>query len=225
MENNSLAFTQNRSAAPGDIITFGTYPQTVHGADKTPIKWRVLQNSGGELFVLSQYILDCKRYHHENVDITWRDSDLRRWLNEEFYHAAFNDAEMKFIKPTLCADNGDGSSDTEDKVFLLSVAEVKELTYKLDEDSLGVRRRAVGTELSRIQKNDGCRLYVYDKTIIADYILENDEALGCSWWWLRTQLGISSRAYFVGPRSSIRSYGRVNLACYGVRPAIKINLL
>ncbi|MFF2907903.1 DUF6273 domain-containing protein [Paenibacillus sp. NPDC057934] len=224
MKNNSLAFTPLRSAKPGEIITFGTYPQMLHDTDKTPIKWRVLQNSGRDLFVLSEYILDCKRYHDENVNITWHDSDLRRWLNEEFYHAAFNDAEMKFIEPTLCADNGDGSSDTEDKVFLLSVTEVKELTSKLDEVSLSAKRRAIGTELSKIKKNDGCRLYVYDKTVKADYIIENGEELGCSWWWLRTQLNISSRAFFVGPRSSVRSYGRVNLACYGVRPALKINL-
>jgi hypothetical protein len=224
LENDSLDCTPLRSVKPGDIITFGTYPQTAHSADKTPIKWRVLQNSGSELFVLSEYILDCKQYHLENVDITWRDSDLRRWLNDEFYHAAFNDSEMKFIKPTLCTDNGEGSSDTEDKIFLLSVAEVKELTYKLEENSLSAKRRAIGTELSRIKKSDGCRLYMYDKTVKADYIIENGEELGCSWWWLRTQLGISSRAFFVGPRSSIRSYGRVNLACYGVRPALKINL-
>jgi hypothetical protein len=43
---------------PGEIITFGIYPQTADGTDRTPIKWRVLQNSGRELFMLSEYILD-----------------------------------------------------------------------------------------------------------------------------------------------------------------------
>ena len=47
------------NAKPGEIISFGMYPQD--GADKTPIKWRVIHNSGKELFVLSEYILDCKR--------------------------------------------------------------------------------------------------------------------------------------------------------------------
>jgi hypothetical protein len=60
-------------AQPGAIITFGTYPQTSGGADRTPIRWRVLQTSGSDLFLLSEYILDCKRYHGSDVDITWRE--------------------------------------------------------------------------------------------------------------------------------------------------------
>ena len=70
-------------ARPGDIITFGMYPQTVDGADTTPIQWRVLQHTDGELWILSEYLLDCKRYHAEFVDAPWQDSDLRRWLNYE----------------------------------------------------------------------------------------------------------------------------------------------
>ncbi|WP_379147079.1 DUF6273 domain-containing protein [Paenibacillus sp. sgz500992] len=223
MEKDNVAFTLHLSAKPGEIFTFGTYPQTVGGEDRTPIKWRVLQNSGSELFILSEYILDCRRYHGEYADITWRDSDLRRWLNDEFYNAAFNGSEKRFIKTTHCADNGEGSADTEDKVFLPSVLEVKELTYKLDEVSLSVKRRAIATEFARIKKNDGCHLYVYNKKVKNDYITEEGEESGCSWWWLRTQHGSSSRAFFIGPRSSIRSYGRVNLACYGVRPALVIH--
>lgn len=65
---------------------------------------------------------------------------------------------------------------------------------------------------------------MYDGKVRDNYIIENGEEFGCSWWWLITQLGSSSRAVFIGPRSSIRSYGRVNLARYGVRPALKINL-
>ncbi|MEG6586292.1 DUF6273 domain-containing protein [Dendrosporobacter sp. 1207_IL3150] len=212
-----------QNAKSGEIITFGAYPQNADGADLTPIKWRVLQNSGSELFLLSEYILDSKRYHSDFEDIIWRDSDLRKWLNDEFFNAAFNDSEKKFIKITHCTDNG--SVDTQDKVFLLSVSEVKELTTKVSGDSLSVERRAIGTEFSKIKKNDGCHLYVYDKKVGDNYIVEDGEQFGCSWWWLRTQSDNSSRAFFIGHRSSIRSYGRVNLPHYGVRPALKINLV
>lgn len=102
----------------------------------------MLQNSGRELFILSEYILNCKRYHSEYADITWLGCDLRKWLNDEFYDAAFNAAQKGFIKTTHCTDNGEGSPDTEDKVFLLNVSEVKELTGKLGEDSLSTKRRA-----------------------------------------------------------------------------------
>jgi hypothetical protein len=75
-------------------------------------------------------------------------------------------------------------------------------------------------------KADGCRLYVYDKGLQRDYVVENGERHGCSWWWTRTQLqirgGRSSRAAFIGARGDVKSYGRVNLRYYGVRPAVRL---
>ena len=221
VHDDNPASAPQRSARPGDILTFGTYPQTAGGTDRTPIKWRVLQNSGNELFILSAYILDCKRYHAEYTDITWRDCDLRKWLNDEFYNAAFKAAEKGIVKTTCCTDNGEGRPDTEDRVFLLGIAELKELTDILGKDL----RRAVGTEFARVKKSDGCHLYVYDKSVEDNYVTdENGEKHGCSWWWLRTQLGEPSRATFVGTRASIRSYGRVNRIPYGVRPALNLDL-
>ena len=67
---DNLASTSHWSSNPGEIISFGTYPQMAAGTDRMPIQWRVLQNSGRELFILSEYILDCKRYHSEYADIT-----------------------------------------------------------------------------------------------------------------------------------------------------------
>ncbi len=98
-------FRSYRIVKPGDIILFGSYPQAADGVDRTPIKWRVLQNSGSELLLLSEHVLDCKRYHGAFVDTTWRDCDLRKWLNEEFYGAAFNAAEKRLVKTTRCKDN------------------------------------------------------------------------------------------------------------------------
>ena len=176
-----------------------------------------------ELFILSEYILDCKRYHGEYADITWRDCDLRKWLNNEFYNAAFNAAEKGFVRITHCTDNGEGGPDTEDKVFLLGVAEVKSLTDMHGMDTSDTKRRSIGTEFAKAKKADGCHLYVYDKSVNDDYITENGQKHGCSWWWLRTQGSSSSRAFFIGTRASVRSYCRVNRVSYGVRPALKLD--
>ena len=226
MHDDTLASAPHRSAQPSDIITFGRYPQTADGADSTPIQWYVLQPSGSELFILSKYILDCKRYHGEYKDITWRDCDVRKWLNDAFYNIAFNAAEKGFIKTTHCTDNGEGSPDTEDNVFLLSVNEIK--TFTTVSDEAGIRRCTVGTDFAKTKKADGCHLYVYDKGVEKDYVVEGGEKHGCSWWWTRTQSqiknGSSSRATFIGARSNIKTYGRVNLAYYGVRPALKLHL-
>ena len=193
-----LASAPFRSAKPGDIITFGTYPQSSDGADRSPILWRVPQNSGRELFLLSEYILDCRRYHGESVDMKWRDSvditwhdcDLRKWLNNEFYNTAFNATEKEFIKTTHCADNGEVSPDTEDKVFCLAL--------RRSRSYLRFTERSYGAPLERIlpnRKNDGCDLYVYDKANQDNYIIRNGEEVGCSWWWSRTQGNKPSRAF------------------------------
>jgi hypothetical protein len=69
-----------------------------------------------------------------------------------------------------------------------------------------------------------------DKNIATDYISEGGKKHGCSWWLLRNQGRLKdkgddpSRAVFIGQRASIRHYARVNLAGYGVRPALKLNL-
>lgn len=209
-----------RRAQPGEFVTFGRYPQTAGGADETPITWRVLQNSGTELFILSERILDCKRYHAEYVDITWRDSDLRKWLNETFYEATFSAAEKEWVRMALCTDNGDGSPDTRDRVFLPSIAEIKSLTETVGKDF----RCAISSEFAKVKKADGCHLYVYDKRVGENYRVVSGEKQGCSWWWLRTQPGSPDRAAFIGTQSSIRSYCRVNRTSYGVRPALKLNL-
>lgn len=211
---------------PGDIITFGMYPQTADGTDRTPIQWHVLENSGAELFLLSQYLLDCRRYHGEYTATNWRDCDLRRWLNEEFYNVAFTAAEKAAISLTRCADNGAGTPDTDDRVFLLSIAEVHRLTDQLGKDF----RRTRGTGFAKIKKADGCHLYVMDKNVPADYVMEDGQTYGCSWWWLRNQGTLQdqgddpTRAVFIGTRASIRHYARVNLTGYGVRPALKLKL-
>ena len=218
--SDTFVSARYRNAQPGETIAFGMYPQTAEDTDRMPIRWRVLHNSSGELLLLSERILDCRRYHRDYVDVTWRDCDLRQWLNHEFYHAAFDATESNLVKTALCTDNGENSQDTEDKVFLLGVSELTELTGLYGKEI----RRAVGTDFAKVEKADGCRLYVYDKSVEADYLTIDGRRHGCSWWWLRTQLREQSRAAFVGTRASIRSYGRVNLPWYGVRPAISLSL-
>lgn len=211
-------------AQSGEIITFGNYPQTADCTDITPIQWLVLENSGSELFLLSKYILDCKPYHREFTATSWRDCDLRKWLNGDFYSAAFTDAEKAVIKTTHNTDNGEGSPDTDDKVFLLDTATVLKLTDKLGKDF----RRTRGTEYAKLKKADGCHLYVMDKNVEADYITEGGIKYGCSWWWLRNQGSLKgegndpSRAMFIGTRASIRHYARVDLTRDGVRPALNL---
>lgn len=109
------------------IINFGSYPQ--NGSKKEPIEWRVLDVSGDEALLVSLRALDCRQYHHRIADVTWENSDLRKWLNEDFLKIAFSEEEQQRIKLSEVVNDDNprfgtpGGNITRDRVFCLSLAE------------------------------------------------------------------------------------------------------
>lgn len=216
--SQSIRSLDGQPAEVGSIVFFGRYAQTASAKDCTPIAWYVAQCDGTAMLLLSEAILDCKRYHRDFSSTTWRDCDLRSWLNDGFYQTAFSDDEKQRIIPTVCSDNGPGAPDTIDSVYLLSTKQVTELT-QVDR---AVKRQSCGTEFARMTRSDGCRLYVYDKGKGKDYLLWHGQTVGSSWWWLRTRSDDARRSCFIGTLASVRHYGRVNVPYYGVRPALTV---
>lgn len=112
----------------GQIVVFGKYEQdddTENGPE--PIEWRVLENDGIYVTLISRYGLDVKPFDNANRYqdlVTWKMCSLRRWLNDSFYNSAFSDREKGKIQPQL---------ETEDMVYLLSVSEARKL-FDSDED-------------------------------------------------------------------------------------------
>ena len=193
----------------GDIIRFGRYEQDndlSNGAEA--IEWRILAIEDNTALIVSVMGLDAKPYHEPGGDITWEDCTLRSWLNEDFYHTAFNEAERAKIERThvVNEDNSDystkGGNDTEDDVFLLSIAEA-ERYFRDSED-----RQLKPTKYA---KANGAWA---------------DSDNGNGWWWLRSP-GINqneaAEVYFDGDFLYI--YGSdVNFDDDSVRPALRINL-
>ena len=111
-----------------------------------PIKWRVLEISGTDAFLMADKNLDQRSYHHmENTAVVWADCDLRTWLNgtkkdTDFMMQAFTSAERKAIKVTTVKNEADSSSgknggpDTKDQVYLLSEQESLNTSYGFDAD-------------------------------------------------------------------------------------------
>ncbi|MFQ8638112.1 MAG: InlB B-repeat-containing protein [Acutalibacteraceae bacterium] len=115
-------------------VYFGNYKQSSDGNGSfnvDPVKWRVLSNTSGSLFLLADQNLDVQKYHNiDNVDkITWEGCSLRKWLKGTFYNSAFSAKEQTAIAETHVVndDNPDykteGGNDTKDKIFLLSIDE------------------------------------------------------------------------------------------------------
>ncbi len=208
-------------------MLFGRYPQDRDG-QVLPISWLILKETEDSLLLLSERILDCRRYHGMTADIKWRDCvdtswqdcDLRRWLAGGFCETAFNADEKAIMLPALASHGIDERTLANDKITLMSADEARQYSASFGKDML----KAFGTEYARLLKPDGCSLYVYDKGVAENYVDVDGLRKGCSWWWLRTEGNKPSRAYFVGTGGSIRSYANVSVARLGVRPMIRVKL-
>lgn len=120
----------------GKYVTFGHYPQTKSGDDDNPIQWLILERDGQNALLISKCGLDTKPYDTNENGTTWEKSTIRMWLNAIFYNKAFNSAEQAIILTTSVDNNkeqcysswskNDGNN-TQDKIFLLSYAEVKKI--------------------------------------------------------------------------------------------------
>lgn len=102
----------------GDEFLFGHYEQDNdldNGGE--PILWRVLDKGENTLRAISVYGLFPKAFNDTVSDITYEDSSLRRWMNEEFYGSAFSIDEKDKIE-TVYGD---------DRVYILSYSEAESL--------------------------------------------------------------------------------------------------
>ena len=135
-EEQELARKPFRSV--GNCVEFGHYPHTETGTDLIDIEWIVLDVQDNKVLLISKNGLDAvpfveSSYSSKSQENIWEKSYARRWLNESFIDTAFSTAEKNAII-TSFVDNSQsqgssefkskGYGETQDKVFLLSYAEV-----------------------------------------------------------------------------------------------------
>ncbi len=87
---NSLDVDYLLSAAEGDTVYFGTY-------ENAPLAWTVLRNEGSKVMLISEDYLYEDQFSSVTRDSTWKDSYLRKFLNEDFYESTFNEEEKTLI--------------------------------------------------------------------------------------------------------------------------------
>ena len=104
-----------------------------------PITWRILSSDEdkNEYFLLATVLLDAHNYgEHSN---NYKDSELRRWLNDEFYYTAFGLENTQAYIRTTTVDNSASTTkdwdnkfcceDTEDNVFSPSFKDYTNTEY------------------------------------------------------------------------------------------------
>lgn len=190
-----------------DCIWFGNYWQSNEEA-KEPIKWRVLSVDGNDAFLLADQGLDCQSYNAESETVTWETCSLRKWLNDVFYTDAFSLEEQLAIQTTTVVNMEEletvkNSNDTNDKVFLLSVTDVRNGGYGLGSDR-GISKNTKYAEKKGAYTNNGNGI-----------------------WWLRSLTRGKENSAVVASYAGFDcapSKGSVNNDNYVVRPALHLDL-
>lgn len=180
-----------------------------------------MSNSGGELLLVSEKILDAKPYNVKFSDVTWETSTARSWLNKDFYNNAFSLLEKsRILSSTVVNDDNpfyktEGGNNTKDNLFMLSFNEVMTATYGFEttNSTTDGSRKAQGTDFAKC-----AGLYVYSMSgTFSD----------CSNWWLRSPGNSQNRAGYINylPADMIGFFYSgidVDYNDIGVRPALKL---
>ena len=186
-----------------------------------PIKWRIVNNENGILTLVSDLILDARVFiaNIRQIGKSWtanstigRESDIRVWLNSEFYSQAFYSNDYYILEQaTSQSDNpiynissmGAGG----DKVRLLSIEDVTNYGYGFVEDLYAL-------DQNRVAKNS-------DYALINGAYADGDNNGA---WWLYTPGSNKRYTSFVGPDGIVYANGNnMTLSSYGVRAAIVID--
>ena len=241
-----------------DTLTFGKYWQedtngdgvADQNDDKQPIQWRVLSVDGNDAFLMAEKTLDNQCYNEhlksstgggKELWATWETCTLRTWLNDTFLNAAFTDEEKNAIADTTVVTPGedpwntgtltDGGNDTVDKVYLLSLEEIRNGEYGFDSQPEGYLGN--GQDCWRLSQTIASTNTAY-ATAQGALTFEEKEArekypseiraIGNTYcWWLRSPGwdGMSAVTVLIGIVSITGSTHNDEL---GIRPVIHLDL-
>jgi hypothetical protein len=140
-----------------------------------PIRWRILSEENGEMFILCDSIIANHRFDDDSNN--YAESEIRAWLNNTFYNTAFTSLQKAIIlttevdnslSSTLSTSNPNICENTNDKIFLLSLAEAYNKAYGFSTAST-----------RKMNTSDFARATGVSMSIFSDYY-------GISEWWLRS---------------------------------------
>jgi hypothetical protein len=207
---NNYKFSTGTTVIKGDIYYFKV----------EPIKWKVLNESDGSVIIFAKYILDNHRYNEFINKNNYMKSEIRAWLNNEFYNYAFNNLQKQIILTTEVDNSllstGNRSNpyvcaNTNDKLFLLSRAEARNTSYGFAKND--------NTNQARVRLTSD---YSRSKGVGMETAVGPQYGNGC--WWLRSPYDcFSDIARCISCEGHINC-NDVNFTYCGVVPALKIQL-
>ena len=193
-----------------------------------PIKWRILQvykEGDYKAILFAENILANRAYDSSNDgnESKYADSELRAWLNRDFYNAAFtvkdciDITEVDNSAASTGWPNGNSfaTENTEDKVFVLSRQESVNANYRFS--------------TSYTEYDSARRKVVTDYARATGAFMNTDSTYkgceGTGFYWLRSPYNwYGHNAHFVYFYGSSSNHYNVNTTYFGVVPAITLIL-
>lgn len=143
------------------------YINNVYWFKFTPLSWKILDVNETSMLIFTNYVLDAQTYDKSSTSTkvvdgievnanNYKYSSVRAWLHDDFMNMAFIGDEQVKIQTTLI-DNSPASTlddvpeytceDTNDRIFLLSDAELNNADYGFD----AATRDLPGTDYAHVQ--------------------------------------------------------------------------
>jgi len=177
--------------------------------------WRILDVQDDKALLLCDNVIESGKFHERYEAVTWENSSLRKYLNEDFYNTFNTKEQSKIILMPISNYTNPwfGTScggETQDNIFLLSV----DCVVKYFGDSKQLRN-----------KNENSKYYINDHFNDSRKAVDTNGI--ASYWWLRTSGNLPELAVFVTADGRIAMSGdfvnRSNDFSVGVRSASSIN--
>lgn len=184
LEDNSESGTNNDTTVPTAVplegledlkgtIEFGHWEQDGDESNgPEPIVWRIYEKKDGRAYFWSHMVLDYAPFSSENC--SWENSDIRAWLNGDFYENAFTDEEKIHIY--FSEIDNETAPPTKDYVFLPTPFDATADRFHQDhQQEMSIAAQSRYAELtgkesthasywSRIISNNGKPYYIYTLT-------------------------------------------------------------
>ena len=222
LQNNPLRGTSiinangniSKSIKKGEIIEFGAYT------------WLVLDVKDNKALIITQNLHTIGLGHYNNyyTSITWENTFMRMYLNNEFYYRLSPQDRSRVQKSLLMNENNpwfhtSGGANTLDNVFILNIHEV--VQYFGDSGQLHNIPDEILDRMSISDEFNSAR-----KARYADGRPSWDEGGTYSYaWWLRSPGEEMRLAAIVRGDGSLLIYGTgISNVSLAARPAMWINL-
>ena len=191
-----------------------------------PIVWNILSNNSGEYYIVSSVLLDAHCYYNSTSSRkidgqtvyanNYKYSDIRTWLNADFYNSAFALGNSHIQTTTVnnsaaTTDNTSNSyacANTEDKVFLPSYKDYINSSYGFSTSTSASNTRC-------------CKTTDWARARGAWYSTNSSYLYNCYYWSRSPYSGTYASAWPVCTDGSLGYYGVRNTQ-YSVRPAITV---